>query len=174
MVDHITEGFEGLNGMSSKERSLDIFQMLYENAQKKRGEERSRLLDLLGVKEYYKEGSLRIDKRTCKGVECKLCIKACPTNALYWGYGEVKMIEDLCIYCMACVLSCIVDNCIQVTRKRTDGKIERYGTPSEVLKLLESISSEKRLDVTKQRVPSLERYLENLHKNLRRHEISGK
>lgn len=147
--------------MSDEERSLDIFQMLYESAEKRR-EEKSRLLESLGMKEYFREGSIGIDKKTCKGIECKLCIKACPTNALYWGYGEVKIIEDLCIYCTACVLSCIVDKCIQVTRKRTDGKNESFGTPGEVLKLLKNISSEKRLDATNRRFPSLEKYLEEL------------
>jgi len=147
--------------MPSKERSLDIFQMLYEST-KKRMEEKSRLLESLEIKEYFREGSIRINRRTCKGIECKLCIEACPTNALYWGYGEVKIVEDLCVYCTACVLSCIVDDCIQVTRKRTRGKTERFGTPSEVLKLLKNISSEKKLDVTNRRFPSLERYLEEL------------
>jgi len=136
--------------MSSKKESLDIFQMLYEAAKRKR-EERTRLLESIGVKEYFKEGSIRINNRTCRGVECKLCIKACPTNTLYWGQGEVKIIEGLCIYCAACVLICIVDNCIQITRKRTDGKIERCGTPNEVIKLLEKISSKKRLVITNRR-----------------------
>ncbi len=136
--------------MSSKKESLDIFQMLYEASKRKR-EERTRLLESIGVKEYFKEGNIRINNRTCRGVECKLCIKACPTNTLYWGQGEVKIIEGLCIYCAACVLICIVDNCIQITRKRTDGKIERCGTPSEVIKLLEKISSKKRLDITNRR-----------------------
>ena len=147
--------------MSRKEESLDIFQILYESAQKKR-EEKAKLLESLSIKEYFEEGSISINKRTCKGVECKLCIKACPTNALYWGHGEIKIIEDLCIYCAACVLSCIVDNCMQITRKRVDGKIESFSTPSEVLKLLRNINSEKRVNVTNRRFPRIERYLEDL------------
>jgi len=147
--------------MSGKDGRLDILQMLRETAKSKR-EERTRLLESLGVKEYFEEGSIRINKRTCQGVECKLCIKACPTNALYWGYGEVKIVEDLCIYCTACVLSCIVDNCIQVTRKRTNGKTEQYGTPKDVHKLLKEINNTKRLDATKRRFPNLERYLQDL------------
>jgi len=147
--------------MLSKERSPDIFQMLFESA-KKRREEKSRLLESLGVKEFFEEGSIRINKRTCKGVECKLCTEACPTNALYWGHGEVKIVQDLCIYCAACVLSCIVDNCIQITRKRIDGKTESYGTPSDVLRLLKTKSSEKSLCATRRRFPSSERYLGDL------------
>jgi len=141
--------------MASRERGLDIFQMLYECTQKKR-QEKTRLLESLGVKEYFKEGSIKIDKRTCKGVECKVCIKACPTNALYWGYGDIKIVEDLCVYCAACVLSCIVDNCIQVTRKRPDGMIERYGKPSDVLSLLNRTNSKRRLSVTERRFLSLD------------------
>jgi len=138
--------------MSSGEISLDIFEMLYENA-KKKGKERAELLESLGIKEYFKEGSIRIDRRSCKGIECKLCISACPTSALYWGYGEVKITENLCIYCTACVLNCIVDNCIQVTRKRADGKMEGYGTPKEVLRLLENLNTVIRLNVISRRFP---------------------
>jgi len=147
--------------LPSNERNLDIFKMLYESAQKKR-KEKAKLLESLGIKEYFDEGSISVNMRTCKGVECKLCIKACPTNALYWGYGEIKIAEDLCIYCTACILSCIVDNCIKVTRKRMGGKIESFGTPYEVLKLLNGIGSIRRLEITSGRFPSLERYLEDL------------
>jgi Na+-translocating ferredoxin:NAD+ oxidoreductase RNF subunit RnfB len=139
---------EGLKVMPSEKGSLDIFQMLEKNAKKKR-EERARLLESLEIKEFFDEGSITINQRTCKGVECKLCIKACPTNALYWGYEQVKIIEDLCVYCASCVLSCIVDNCIEITRKRADGKIEKYSTPSAVPKLLENINSKKRFDIVK-------------------------
>lgn len=145
----------------SREATMDIFQLLYESAKKKR-EEKAKLLESLGIKEYFEEGSIRINKRTCRGIECDLCIKACPTNALYWGYGEVKIAEDLCIYCTACVLSCIVDNCIQVTRKRPNGTIERFSTPTEVLDLLNNINSKKRLEITNRRFPKLEDYIESL------------
>lgn len=145
----------------SREATMDIFQLLYESAKKKR-EEKAKLLESLGIKEYFEEGSIRINKRTCRGIECDLCIKACPTNALYWGYGEVKIAEDLCIYCTACVLSCIVDNCIQVTRKRPNGTIERFSTPTEVLDFLNNINSKKRLEITNRRFPKLEDYIESL------------
>ena len=145
----------------SMEGTKDILQLLLESAKKKR-EEKTKLLESLDIKEYFEGGSIRIDKRTCQGIECRLCIEACPSNALYWGGGDVKIVEDLCIYCTACVLSCIVDDCIQVTRKQPDGRIERFGTPTEVLKLLNNINSKKRWNITNSRFPKMEEYIESL------------
>ena len=104
------------------------------------------LLSPLGVKEFFPEGRISINKRTCWGVECKLCIEACPTNALYWKAGEVGIIDDLCVYCGACVLCCMVDDCIKVKRKREDGTNESFSKPKEVLKLQEKINSRKRFE----------------------------
>ncbi|MEM1581138.1 MAG: hypothetical protein QXK89_01320 [Candidatus Bathyarchaeia archaeon] len=128
----------------NESKGIDIFQLLYENTKRKR-ERRSDLLKSLGIKEYFSEGSVKINDRICQGIECKLCIKACPTKALYWGYGQVNIVEDLCVYCAACVLSCIVDDCIKVARKRQDGKIESFSKPKEAAKLLQSISSKRRI-----------------------------
>lgn len=116
-------------------------------ASERKRKEKSELLKSLGVKEYFQEGSISIDMSICRGFECKLCIEACPTNALYWAMGEVKVNEDLCIYCTACVTNCIVDNCIRVSRKRPDGRVESYGTPREALQLLMDMGSDKRRDV---------------------------
>jgi len=145
----------------SKEGTKEIFQLLLESAKRKR-EEKARLLESLDVREYFEEGSIRIDKRTCEGIDCKLCIEACPTNALYWGYGEVKVTEELCVYCTACVLCCIVDDCIQITRKRPNGGIEEFSTPTETSRLLTDINTIKRVDITKRRFPKLEEYIESL------------
>ncbi|MBS7648109.1 hypothetical protein KEJ17_00460 [Candidatus Bathyarchaeota archaeon] len=128
----------------NESKGIDIFQLLYENTKRKR-ERRSDLLKSLGIKEYFSEGSVKINDRICQGIECKLCIKACPTKALYWGYGQVNIVEDLCVYCAACVLSCIVDDCIKVSRKRQAGKIESFSKPKEAAKLLQSISSKRRI-----------------------------
>ncbi|MBC7131456.1 hypothetical protein H5T51_09670 [Candidatus Bathyarchaeota archaeon] len=130
---------------SSRSTGMDIFQMLMETSEKERRKRREEFLAPLGVKEFFEEGDISIDKRTCLGVECKLCIKACPTNALFWKSGEVGIIKELCIYCGACVLSCMVDYCIRIKRKRADGKIEAFGTPREFILLQESINAEKRL-----------------------------
>jgi Fe-S-cluster-containing hydrogenase component 2 len=109
---------------------------------------REQLLKSIGVEELFEEGSIKIDKKTCKGVECQLCIKACPTNALYWKMGEVGLVDDLCIYCTSCVLNCIVDDCIVVKRKRNDGTVERFSTPGEALALLRNVNNDKRVAAT--------------------------
>lgn len=137
----------------------DIFQLLLETAERERKQRREKLLVPLGVKEFFVDGSITINKRTCKGVECKLCIKACPTNALFWKTGEVAITEELCIYCGACVLSCIVDNCIKVSRKRADGEVETFSTPRGVTLLQNSINTKKRFERVKSIFPTPQEYL---------------
>ncbi|MEM1515447.1 MAG: hypothetical protein QXT26_03800 [Thermoproteota archaeon] len=128
-----------------KPENMDIFQMLLESSKKVR--QRHEVLESLGVKEYFVNGDIEIDKKTCRGVDCQLCIKVCPTNALYWGYGQVNIIKDLCIHCTACVLVCMVDDCIKIVRKRPNNKIESFSNPRQVFRLLQSIGSGKRLDI---------------------------
>ena len=142
----------------------DIFQLLLEASERKRREKRAQLLQPLGIKEFFEEGNINIDKRTCKGVECKLCIEACPTKALYWKSGEIGIVEELCVFCAACVFSCIVDNCIHVSRKRPNGEMERFSTPRDVLMLLNSIGSKKRLSRIESRFPTTEVYLKRYGK----------
>src|SRR3989337_3980972 len=136
--------------------NVDIFDMLTssgETAKKKRREE---LLASTGVKEFFAEGSISVNKRTCQGLECKLCIKACPTNALYWKAGEVGIVEDLCVYCGACVLSCMVDDCIKAARKREDGKTKRFSTPRDVRTLENRINAKKRFERVSEVFPTAE------------------
>jgi len=133
----------------NKGSTLDIYQLLQETSRKLERARKTRLLQSLGVKEFFEGGDIRIDKNTCKGVECKLCIEACPTNALYWKAGEVGIVNELCVYCAACVWSCVVDNCIQVTRKRPNGETEKICTQKQVLALLGNINSKKRAKITK-------------------------
>ena len=128
---------------------LDIYQLLLEVSEKKKKDRRAQLIEPLGVKEYFDEGGISIDKKTCKGVECKLCIDACPTHALYWRSGEVGIVEELCIFCAACVLCCIVDDCIRVWRKRSNGEVEEFTNPQNVLMLMHKINCRKRLESVK-------------------------
>jgi ferredoxin len=140
--------------------NVDIFNLLSEDKDKEKKKRREELLASSGVKEFFPEGNISIDKRTCWGVECKLCIKACPTNALYWKAGEVGIVDDLCVYCGACVLCCMVDDCIKVERKREDSKTERFSKPKEVLKLQEKINAKKRFDRVRGVFPTCEVYYE--------------
>jgi ferredoxin len=145
---------------SSGSTVSDIFSMLVETGQKEKQKRRQELLAPLGVKEFFVDGRITIDKRTCKGVECKLCIKACPTNALYWrSTGEVGITEELCIYCGACVLNCIVDDCIMIMRKRENGVIERFSTPRAFTMLEHSINARKRLERVRAVFPTVADYL---------------
>ena len=114
--------------------------------QKERRQRRKELLGPTGVKDLFKEGKISINKFTCVGIQCRLCIKACPTNALYWGSNGIGVIDDLCVYCGACVLNCMVDDCIKVERTRSDGKVERYGRASDVVKMVERLNGTKRFE----------------------------
>jgi Na+-translocating ferredoxin:NAD+ oxidoreductase RNF subunit RnfB len=141
--------------------NVDIFGLLsVDNEEEAKKKRRQELLASTGVKEFFPEGKMSIDKRTCWGVECKLCIEKCPTNALYWKAGEVGIIEDLCVYCGACVLCCMVDDCIKVERKREDGTIERYSKPKDVVKLQDKINARKRFQRVKEVFPTSEAYCE--------------
>ena len=143
----------------NKGSSLDIYQLLQEASKKRERERKTRLLQSIGVKEFFEDGNIQIDKNTCKGVECKLCIEACPTNALYWKTGEIGIAEELCVYCAACVWSCVVDNCIQVDRRRPNAGTERFSTQREALMLLHNINSRKRVNRLKSRFPDIEAFL---------------
>lgn len=140
----------------------NIYDLLLQASEKEKKEKkgkRSELLKSMGVKEYFEEGGVKIDMKTCKGLECNLCVKACPTNALYWKAGEIGIVEDLCVYCTACVFNCIVDNCIHVHRKRSDSKVEKFSTSRDVLRLLHDINSRKRHERVRSVFPTAEDYL---------------
>jgi len=143
---------------NKKNRALDIFQILTETAKKSRKKQREELLVPLGIKEFFIDGKITINKRTCQGVECKLCIEACPTNALFWKSGEVGITEELCVYCGACVLSCIVDDCIKVVRKREDGEMESFSKPKDVVIINYTIGSKKRFERVRTIFPSEKEY----------------
>jgi len=145
--------------MPEKTTSTDILDLLSEhNPEQAKKKRRQELLEPTGVKELFKEGSININKFTCVGVQCNLCVKACPTSALYWKRGELGIIEDLCVYCGACVLNCIVDDCIKVERKREDGEVERFSKPKDVITLSGKINAKKRLGRVTAVFPTVEGY----------------
>lgn len=144
--------------------NIDIFGLLSNDDTDKKKSQRKELLESTGVKEFFAEGDISINKRTCWGIECKLCIDACPTNALFWQSGEVKIIKDLCVFCGACVLCCMVDDCIKIKRKRDSGIIEKFSKPQDAVKLNEKISSKKRVNRVTDIFPTVDRYCEKYPK----------
>jgi len=142
--------------------AADIFQLLMETAEKENRKRRQELLAPLDLTEFFVDGSVSINQRTCRGVDCKLCIKACPTNALFWKGGGVGITAELCIYCGACVLSCIVDDCIKVERKRQGGEYEKFSRPNDFTALQNRINAKKRherIEEIKDLLPKPEDYL---------------
>jgi Na+-translocating ferredoxin:NAD+ oxidoreductase RNF subunit RnfB len=140
--------------------NVDIFGLLSVDKDEAKKKRRKELLASTGVEDIFEEGKISIDKRTCWGLECKLCIEKCPTNALYWKTGEVGIVEDLCVYCGACVLCCMVDDCIKVERKREDGETERFSKPKDVVKVQDKINAKKRFQRVKEVFPTCEAYCE--------------
>jgi len=143
---------------------VNIYDLLLQASEKEKKEKRAELLKSVGVNEYFEEGSIEINMKTCKGLECNLCVEACPTNALYWKAGEIGIVEDLCVYCAACVFNCVVDNCIRVRRKRSDGEVEKFSSPRDVLRLLHTINSRKRRDRLRSVFPTAEDYFKRYAK----------
>ena len=138
---------------------VDIFGLMSDSGEEReKKKQRKELLASAGIEDLFSEGKISIDKRTCYGLQCKLCVKACPTNALYWRHGEIGITEDLCVYCGACVLSCMVDDCIKVERKRENGDVERFGKLADVLKLESRINTKKRVQRVKEVFPTSDEY----------------
>ncbi len=125
-----------------------------EEERKKRREE---LLAPTGIKEHYKDGKININKFTCVGAQCKLCIPKCPTNALYWGTGEVGVIDDLCVYCGACVVNCMVDDCIKLERTLDDGTVEKISKTQDMVKLQERKNTRRRFKRVQNNAATLRR-----------------
>jgi len=137
--------------VSKNQDRVDIFQGFSEASKKLEGKQRTQLLKSIGVKEIFDRGRVEINWKTCRGVDCRLCIQACPTNALYWKEGMVGIARELCIYCTSCVEVCMVDNCIQVSRIRPDGGMERFSNAQEIQILLRNINYRKVVERTKSR-----------------------
>jgi len=149
----------------SKPSDADMVGLLEGGGKKAKRMGRGELLGALGAEEFFVEGSIVINSRICHGVECRLCIKACPTNALFWRAGEIVLMEELCIYCGACVLSCIIDNCIKITRKRLTGEVETFSKPKDFLMQQSSLSARKRLERIRETFTSSEDYLNRKKKS---------
>ncbi len=138
-----------------KRQTVDVFHLLLEASKKREKKERTGLLQSIGVEENFIEGDVQIDEKTCRGVDCRLCIDACPTNALYWREGEVGIAKELCVFCVSCVGVCLVDDCIQVNRKRPSGKVERFSNAREILTLLRNVNSAKAVERAESRAQAI-------------------
>ncbi len=151
--------------------TVNIFDLMSEKEQTlaERPPEKTLRQELLENTKYkdhdrYPEGTIKINKHTCVGVQCKICIKVCPTNALYWTNTGVGVTEDLCLHCEACVLCCMVDDCIRITRKTSEGKTECFSKPLEVLTLTNQQNTRKRGQRVSDIFPSAEAYVEKYSK----------
>jgi Fe-S-cluster-containing hydrogenase component 2 len=149
---------------SDQTSNVDIFRVLVEASKEKEKARRERLLKSIGVKEFFEDGSIKIDMKTCKGVECQFCIKTCPTQALYWKAGEIGITHDLCIHCSSCVLNCMVDNCIEVRRRRQNGTNERFSNPRQVATMLDNLCTRNRMKAIQSVFPDEETYLKRYRK----------
>jgi hypothetical protein len=54
----------------------------------------------------------------------------------------------------------MVDDCIKITRKREDGKVEKFSKPMDVLKLENKINAKKRFERVREVFPTAEDYCE--------------
>lgn len=144
--------FDLLSGSEEKAKKDDATEKA---AQKKQREE---LLASTCVKDIFPEGAININAHTCVGVQCKLCIKVCPTNALFWQSSGIGIIEDLCVHCGACVLVCMVDDCIKVTRKREDGTEEQFSKASDIIALTNEVNAKKRFGRVQEVFPTPAEY----------------
>ena len=138
------------------EKDLDIFQLLTAASETRKKEKRTQILESLGVQDLFEKGDISVDKQTCRGIECKLCIDVCPSHALFWKSGEVEIDKDLCVYCTACVLSCIVDNCIRIQRTRLNGERETFSNPRQVFLLLQNLGTHKKRERANSRLGRLD------------------
>ena len=154
-ADKSSSNYDMFDILSGSEEKAAKEKTVEKSAQRKQREE---LLAPTCVKDIFPEGTISVNKNTCIGVQCKLCVKVCPTNALYWQSSGVGIIEDLCVHCGACVLVCMVDDCIKVTRKREDGTEEQFSKPSDVLALTNEVNAKKRFGRVREVFPTSAEY----------------
>ncbi|OYT52853.1 hypothetical protein B6U66_00740 [Candidatus Bathyarchaeota archaeon ex4484_135] len=145
--------------MAGLGESIDIFGLMVEEEEKRKKALREEVLGALGVPDFFKGGSIWIDARKCYGRECDMCVKACPTKAIFWRGGQLVVQEEICLFCTACVANCMVEGCIRVRRTRPDGTVEEFSSLREVATLLRSISGRKALEAVEKIFPSLGDFL---------------
>jgi len=141
---------------------VDIFSLMVGEEEKRRKALREEVLGALGIPDFFVKGSVSIDTRKCYGRECDLCVKACPTRAIFWRGNELVVQEEICIFCTACVANCMVEGCIRVKRFRPDGTVEEFSTPREVVCLQKAIAGFRALEAVNKLFPSPEDFLRRM------------
>ena len=139
--------------------SVDIFSLMVREEEKRRKAVREEVLSALDIPEFFSSGSVSIDIGKCYGPQCDLCVKACPTSAIFWREGHLIVQEELCIYCTACVANCMVEGCIRVRRVRPDGRVEEYSSLRDVAALQKATAGAKAMEMVERLFPSPEEYL---------------
>ena len=137
----------------------DIFGLMVKEEERRKRAVREEVLSALGIPEFFTKGSIHVDAKKCYGPQCDLCVKACPTSAIFWREGELVIQEEICIYCTACVANCMVPDCIRVRRVRPDGRVEEFSSLKDVACLHKAISGQKAIDMVERLFPSPEDYL---------------
>jgi ferredoxin len=123
--------------MPSKQPS--IFDLMNEESESKVDEKtekkklRQELLAPTGVEDLFKEGKISINKFTCVGGQCKLCIKACPTNALYWSTGGVGITEVVRLLWRLRART-VVDDCARSSANAKTAQW-KFSKPSDIVNL---------------------------------------
>ena len=134
--------------------AIDIFGLMVEEEEKRQRAVREEVLEALGIPEFFVKGSVHVDLNKCYGVECDLCVKACPTSAIFWRSGRLVVQEEICIFCTACVVNCMVKDCITVRRVRPDGTVEEFSSLDDVARLLRAVAGRRANDMVERLFPS--------------------
>ena len=141
---------------------MDIFSLMVGEEEKRKRALREEVLGALGIPDFFVKGSVSIDMRKCYGRECDMCVRACPTKAIFWRGGELVVQEEICIFCTACVANCMVDGCIRVRRTRPDGRVEEFSSLREAACLQKAIATEKAVGAVEQLFPNTEEFLRRI------------
>ncbi len=76
---------------------------------------------------------------------CYACTEICPSGALYFENGQVKLVETVCIFCRSCQNVCPVDNAIEIKREKIRHYLVRSQLWVEIQGKLVSKSAKARL-----------------------------
>ncbi|MFW9995078.1 MAG: 4Fe-4S dicluster domain-containing protein [Candidatus Odinarchaeota archaeon] len=103
-----------------------------------------KILRDMNVPQNYRNIEITINTSLCP-LGCQMCVKACPTSALYF-FEVVHVQKELCIGCGACASACPYVEPIKITRTRiSDGKTEVFRNLKEFVKTNNAENARKRI-----------------------------